>query len=158
MKRWKIILAFFLTVVILLAAVIFYFYLPENPENNSEYKVTFSATAELRKTDNWRFHVNFKMENKGNVTLNILWCWFNATKIGYPTGTLEDLGITGNFTELLIIEPTELKTLDAILTEFGFSTEPSELWGDVLIRIAENQDPIPFSFHISVEEGTITRN
>ena len=97
MKHWKIVLVISLIVVIVLAGV-YFVYVPNGSENNWEDKLEVNATAELEKHGNWRFDVAFTLENKDNVTLNMLWWLLNATKVGYPNGTVEDLGVTHNFT------------------------------------------------------------
>jgi len=92
-KRECKIIIIILTLIIVFSVNI-YLNLPDRQNNaiNEEYIVAFDANAELRKTDNWRFHMNFIIMNEGNETFHVSWCWFNVTQIKYLNDNIDNAG------------------------------------------------------------------
>jgi len=162
MKR-KLIASLVLVSILILSLVICAFLnKPESqpetePEEQPDVDISFEARAELRKTDNWRFHLKLIFRNNLNSTVEISWFWINTTRIEYVSGAVGPLGISSNFTEQILLGGQDYKMAEIVLTEFGFQSEPRELSGEVKIKIAKIKKPILFDFHISPEEGNLKK-
>jgi len=166
MKRKLVALIVIISILILSLGI--YFFLSQNesqpetePENELEEQpdvdISFESSAELRKTDNWRFHLKLLFRNNLNSTVEISWFWMNTTRIAYVSGAVGSLGISSNFTEQILLGGRDSKMAEIVITEFGFQSEPKELSGEVKIKIAKIEKPLLFNFHISREEGNLEK-
>jgi len=129
-----------------------------------EIRILFAVNAVLFKEEKWKFALDIQLTNNG-TTVRIVWIAVNGTAFKYanePKGYSHPLQYIWNYCAINeytgkidldrtpIMSPHAGAMFGCHVTKAGFESEPSDLWGTIMVAIIEpKKEIITYDFHVS---------
>ena len=82
-----------------------------------EFSASVTGSVREDEDDRWRCYANITITNNEEVNGTLSWVYVNALNITYVDETSEELGVSGNYTMNLLLQPGENLVLNWTITE-----------------------------------------